>query len=181
MAGADLLRGSRTFSELFSAMELWWFRNIVDFDRGHQARALRKAWFAWQDWRKGDPANGETARGSAPQRSGLPPIPDALRWVGMASLAAILVLADLRRRRRPETVLPAFYRRALALLGRRGLTREPSHSARTFAGHARSALPPAGAEAFSALTEAYLRQRFGQVAAGPMHRELRVLRDSLRA
>ena len=49
---AGSIAASSSLTELASALEFWWFRNVVDFDRGHQARALKKAWRAWRDWRR---------------------------------------------------------------------------------------------------------------------------------
>jgi hypothetical protein len=59
------------------------------------------------------------------------------------------------------------YARALHLLARRGLVREPRATARAFAREVAGALPAAPAAAFAQLTEAYLSERFGaQVADG---------------
>ncbi len=51
LAGSDALRGASSLADLASALELWWFRNVVDFDRGTQARALRSLWMRWHRWR----------------------------------------------------------------------------------------------------------------------------------
>jgi transglutaminase-like putative cysteine protease len=178
LASAEALRGEPGLDELASALELWWFRNVVDFDRGHQARAVRSAWLAWHRWRKGS-APSETAAEDDPFALLLPAAP---LW----SLAAVLLLgaaaaADLRRRRRRlRRRLPPDYARALRLLARRGHVRGEAETARGFALALADRIPPEGALAFRRLTDAYLAERFGGLPARPLRRELRSLRDSLR-
>jgi transglutaminase-like putative cysteine protease len=177
LAGA--LAAGSSLSELASALEFWWFRNVVDFDRGHQARALKKAWRTWRDWRKeaGGPRAQRRRRESGPWD--LPHPPDWLWGVGALGLGLGGLAYDLRRRRRRQEV-PRFYGEALQLLKRRGLVRDPSTTARGFASLAREALSPPAARVFSAITEAYLAERFGGRPATTAQAELRALRDSLR-
>jgi transglutaminase-like putative cysteine protease len=178
LAGAEALRQDASWSELASALELWWFRNVVDFDRGHQARAVHSAWLAWQRWRKG-PAAEPLAQGEDPFALLLPTAP---LW----GLAAVLLFgagaaADLRRRRRRKrTRVPDGYARALRLLAGRGHVRGEAETARDFARSLAEQLPPAAASAFGTITEGYLSERFGGELPTPARAELRRLRDSLR-
>ena len=177
LAGAEALRGTAGFGELASALELWWFRNVVDFDRGHQARAMRSAWLAWQRWR-----GKEAPERNAEDDAWSVVLPTAPLW----GLAAVFLFggaaaADLRRRRRRRrTRLPRDYQRALRLLARRGHVRGEAETARGFAHALAGRVPAEGAFAFRVLTEAYLHERFGGTAAPPLRRELVRLRDSLR-
>jgi hypothetical protein len=177
LAGALDTGGSLT--ELASALEFWWFRNVVDFDRGHQARALKKAWRAWRDWRKG--AGG--TRSQRPERKPggwrLPDPPDWL-WVVAAVALGLGGLAFDFRRRKPRAGAPRFYQDALRLLRRKGLARDSTTTARAFLSLAREELSPAGARSFAAITESYLAERFGGHPAARAEEELRALRDSLR-
>jgi len=177
LASAEALRDSASWSEVASAVELWWFRNIVDFDRGHQARAVRSVWVAWHRWRKGQ-SPPEPLDEEDPFSIMLPTAP---LWVAALLVGFGSALArDLQRRRaRPRARLPVVYARALRLLARRGHVRGAAETARGFASSLGDRVPPAAAEAFRHLTDAYLAQRFGGApAAGDA--ELRALRDSLR-
>ena len=159
LAGADALRENASWSELASALELWWFRNVVDFDRGHQARAVQSTWLAWQRWRKGEAPAEPLAEDEDP----LAAAPDGTA----RGLAAVLLFgagaaADLRRRRRRNrTRVPAGYARALRLLARRGHVRGEAQTARDFARGLAEQLPPAAASAFATITDCYLAERFG--------------------
>jgi transglutaminase-like putative cysteine protease len=180
IAGADRLRGLGSISDLASALELWWFRNVVDFDRGHQARALRDLWMAWNRWRA-EPRGGAGAETEtlAPQAEDERRVP----WRGLAALGAAGAAVALLRRLRARAAgppLPRDYARALRWLRRRGLTRAPSASARAFAARVAEALPPEGAAAFRALTEAYLAERFGDARRPAPPEALATLRASLR-
>ena len=177
LAGADALRGGEGLAELASALELWWFRNVVDFDRGHQARAVHAAWLMWQRWR--GRAVADAVAEDDPWAVVLPTAPlfglGAL--IGFGGAAA----ADLRRRlRRRRARLPSAYARALHWLARRGYVRGEAETARAFALSLADRLPEAGALAFRRLTDAYLRERFGGVSPPPLRGELAALRHSLR-
>jgi transglutaminase-like putative cysteine protease len=178
LAGADALRGGASWSELASAVELWWFRNVVDFDRGHQARAVRSVWVAWHHWRNSEPPAEPDEENPFSVL-----LPTAPLWgvIGLVVIGSALV-ANLRRRlgkTRPR--LPVAYARALHLLARRGHLRGEAETARGFASAVGDRIPPAAAQAFRAITDDYLAQRFGSVPTNADHAELRVLRDSLRA
>jgi transglutaminase-like putative cysteine protease len=177
LAGAHA--ANSTLAELASALEFWWFRNVVDFDRGHQARGLKKAWRAWRDWRKDAGGQREHLPGQKPRGWNLP---EPLNWlwgVGALALGIGALAFDLRRRQRCEDV-PRFYREALRLLRRKGLVRDPATTARAFASLAGEKLSPATARTFAALTEAYLSERFSGRPSATGEAKLRALRDSLR-
>jgi transglutaminase-like putative cysteine protease len=164
--------------ELASAVELWWFQRVVDFDRTDQAHALRGAWLSWRRWRK--PQTGTPA--AAPEPRPTTPLVDA-RAVGTALglIGALLAVSRVRRLRRTRApgVLRE-YATALRLLRRRGLVRDAATPARAFARRVARDLPQA-AESFACLTESYLAARFGGREARAADEELRLLRDSLRA
>ena len=166
------------WTELASALELWWFRNVVDFDRGHQARAVRSVWIAWHRWRKGE-APADTLDEEDPFSLTIPTAP--LWGAALLVLLGGALAADLRRRRgRRRQRLPAAYARALRLLGRRGHVRGEAETARGFALALAGRISPPAAESFRRLTDAYLAERFGGAPAAAEQAELRILRDSLR-
>jgi protein-glutamine gamma-glutamyltransferase len=178
LAGAEALRETAGWAELASAIELWWFRNVVDFDRGHQARAMRSMWHAWHRWRKGEaPAEDPTV--DTPLSIVMPTAP--LWAAGLVALAAAALGAAWKRsRQRRRARLPAAYAHALRLLARRGHVRGEAETARAFANAVAASVPPAGAYAFARLTDAYLAERFGGARPAALGAELRALRDSLR-
>jgi hypothetical protein len=153
---------------------------VVDFDRGHQARALKKAWRTWRDWRKeaGGTRTQRPGRGSG--RWNLPDPPDWLWGIAAVALGLGGLAYDLRRRKRREGAAPRFYEEALRLLRRKGLARDSATTARAFASLAREKLSPAAARTFGTITESYLAERFGGHPAAAVQEELRALRDSLR-
>jgi transglutaminase-like putative cysteine protease len=178
LAGAEALRETAGWGELASAIELWWFRNVVDFDRGTQARAVRKVWTTWHRWRRGQTPQEELGV-DTPLSIVMPTAP--LWAAGLLALAAAAFGAELRRRRRRRRPrLPAAYGRALGLLARRGHVRAEHETARGFARAVAASVPPAAAEAFARLTDAYLAERFGGLRPAGGAAELRTLRDSLR-
>ena len=178
LAGAEALRQEAGWSEIASAVELWWFRNVVDFDRGHQARAVQSAWLAWQRWRRAEPAE--------PLATDEDPFSLLLPTAPLWGLAAVLLFgagaaADLRRRRRRgRAQVPASYAHALRLLARFGHRRGEAQTARDFSRALATQLPPAAASAFATITAGYLAERFGGAPATSARSELRHLRDSLR-
>ena len=175
-AGASV---SLRLRELASALELWWFQRVVGFDRADQISALRRAWLAWHT--RGAHARGDAEptsigrRGEfeAPWREGA--------LVAGCLIAALLLVASLLRGGRARDRLPAAYATSLRLLARRGLVRGRGATARAFAGDVRRHLSPPVADAFHALTEEYLAERFGGLAAPAGDRHLRALRAALRA
>lgn len=164
LAAAAATRSSwAQIQQVASAVELWWFRRVVDFDRSAQMRAVRSAWLAWRSF--GERRRASPEAGAEPRRRPL----DPTNWVDARALAvavgvmaATFAIAALRqRRRRRATPLPGFYRDALRLLARRGHVRPSSTAPRAFARELVGALPPAAARAFADLTDAYLAERFG--------------------
>jgi hypothetical protein len=164
-------------SEAASAVELWWFRRVVDFDRSDQGRALRSGWLAWRRWRRDQEAPAPAAAPSATSDDTSIIDPRAV-GIALAGVALLLLATALRRTQRGPPILPE-YARALRLLARRGLVREPAASARAFAQRVAEEIPQA-ASAFSALTESYLAIRFGGRDTSNADEELGQLRDSLR-
>jgi hypothetical protein len=166
--------------QLASALELWWFQRVVGFDRSDQIRALKRAWLAWRAAREERSAPRHTARRPPGKR---PDLVAALRPLLPWFAAAAIALAGLAWRRRNSSdpaQPPAAYAKALRLLARRGLKREPATTARDFAARVSSEQPAAVAAAFRTLTETYLAERFGGRPAGPTLAALETLRESLR-
>jgi hypothetical protein len=164
-------------AELGSALELWWYQRVVGFDRADQIGALKTAWLAWR-----------SAQDLREQRrsSGLPRLDPSLPWREVGALAAsALALALLARawlRRAPaRDDPPADYARALRLLARRGLLRGRATPARDFAHQVRERVPAPAAQAFDALTESYLAERFGARPPADARAWLRELSRGLRA
>ena len=178
--------GQRLY-ELQSAIELWWFRNVVEFDRVDQLRAFQAVWRAWHLLRSSGHAEGQPER-PLPQPHITPTpwkVAALLFLTACASGAATLGWWRRRGRSRNTRDVSAAYLAALRLLARRGLVRSPADTARSFASLAATVLSPAGAAAFAALTERYLAERFGGRVAegvgGQAGANLRALRDSLKA
>jgi hypothetical protein len=169
-------------AELGSAVELWWFERVVDFDRSDQFGAIKSAWLAWREARSFGAASRERAKERLVDwRFDRELARRALLAAPLVGAALLLARRILRRRRRGA--LPETYGRALRLLARRGLERGPACTARDFVHEVRGKLP-AAAPAFDAITESYLRERFGGIRRDPAHAgrdEIRQLRAALRA
>jgi transglutaminase-like putative cysteine protease len=181
LAGASALSASDRLAALQSALEYWWFRNVIDFDRSRQASALRNLWVAWHAWRS--PREQAAADAGDAAEPGGPPLPlRPLLLLALPVVLSALVAAVLHQRRtRRGAALPAYYRRALRLVARRGPRRAAGDTARAFAARAAGVLAPAPALAFERVTELYLAERFGGRETTAAGREaLRELRDSLR-
>jgi transglutaminase-like putative cysteine protease len=166
-------------SELGSALELWWFQRVVDFDRSDQFLALRSAWQAWhsvETWT----ASKEPGQRLVDWRTDRASV---VRLALAAASGVVLVALGLRARRRQRgaTLPPQTYQRALRLLARhRGLERAETTTARDFVGRVAERVPAEAAGAFQALTEAYLAERFGGHAPSATA-ELTRLRAALEA
>lgn len=153
--------------QLGSAIELWWFQRVVDFDSADQIGGLRSLWNAWN----GPPSDqAADVQRPAPGQDGRAPIGwraqfEKLVRFGLplaALLASVAVGWAAYRRRRPSSAeLPAAYAAALSMLRRRGWQREAARSARDFADDFAAAAPAPAADAFSRITESYLEERFG--------------------
>ncbi|MGH0030692.1 MAG: transglutaminaseTgpA domain-containing protein [Myxococcota bacterium] len=165
--------------ELGSALELWWFQRVVGFDRADQIKALKSAWLAWRD--RSEPGERTEPGPAERKRAGLEgPWREGVLAL-LCSLAALAVAVAWIRRSRGTSPLPAPYRRALRLLARRGLVREPHVTAREFAERVRSRVSPAAASLFDRLTEDYLAERFGAREIVADGESVRLLRRALRA
>jgi len=178
LRGAAALSIGERIEALRSALELFWFNRVVEFDRVDQLRALQGLFRAWRALR--DPAD---ARGSSVTRdasgSRLPAFAPLVALALAACLAGAAGVALLRRRRRSP--VPTGYRRALRLLARRGFVRSATTPARDFAYATAERLPASAADAFLRLTERYLAQRFGGRPDTGDAELLAALRDGLRA
>lgn len=181
LAGSSALSARDRLAALQSALEFWWFRNVIDFDRSRQAAALRGVWLAWHAWRAPREQSPQGAADLSHRDRALPL--RALGWGALALVAAGGLAAAARahagRRRSP---VPGYYRAALRLVARRGPRREAAATARAHAAEVAQALGPAPARAFARVTELYLAERFGGHAAGSEGRAaLAALVDSLRS
>jgi hypothetical protein len=172
---ADLTLAGR-IAQIGSAFELWWFQRVVGFDRADQIGALRQAWTAWHGMREtrqrvaSEGWKGIDAR--VPVREGAAVLASAV--------AVWLLLRALRRRSQPADGPPDDYATALRLLARRGLVRGRATAARDFAKSVRGVLPAPASDAFDALTESYLAQRFGGRAPSDTRAWLTELTRSVR-
>jgi hypothetical protein len=179
LAGAKDLSLRDRLDELRSALELLWFQRVVEFDRTRQVNAAIGAWRTLQAWLPRD--GGERGAGASDdwlaRLRTLPGTPFAL--FALVALIAFGVWRFAGRGPR-ATELPRSYARALRVLARRGHVRAAALTPRAFARELTSSLPPAGAAAFAALTEAYLEERYGGRPRVGGDAELRALRDSLR-
>ena len=178
-AGALSLR--ERLAALGSAVELWWFQRVVDFDSSDQIAALRATFDAWHSLRT---SRRETNPGQG-SRSGLaswrPGRISPLHLLLLASLGGLgFELVSRYRSRRGGPALPAIYAQSLRLLARRGLTRGVATTARDFAREVGHALPSEADRAFASITEAYLCQRFGGASGGSDTSDFEKLRSCLR-
>jgi hypothetical protein len=178
-AAAGLSLAARLW-DVQSALELWWFQHVVEFDRVDQLRAMRSAWRTWRDWRR---QHASETPDPEPEAGG-PALAKARQVVLVTAIlcaAGFAALRLFRRRARRASGATPHYADALALLARRGLVRLPHETARGFAATVAPRLPAGGATAFRALTECHLAERFGRRAMPRAGTLLRDLRDSLRA
>ncbi|MEN8183761.1 MAG: DUF3488 and transglutaminase-like domain-containing protein [Myxococcota bacterium] len=146
--------------EIGSAVELWWFQRVVDFDRSDQFRAMRSAWLTWRGAREWTMRVSEPAGERLVDWQFDPGLVKVTLLLAPTAVGAGALLARLLRRRRRQGP-PSAYRKALRLLARRGLARGPQVTARAFVRQVEEAHPGEPAAAFEALTEAYLLERFG--------------------
>lgn len=170
-------------AQLASALELWWFQRVVDYDSADQISALRALWLRFGP--RAEEGRLASPRGDEPHDSIA--MPDGLGRVdGRIPLAllvgAALALAAWRLRssaRRNGPAIPEAYRRAQRILARKGLTRAPTVSAQAFAAEVTRTLPEPGARAFASITEAYLAERFGDRPAPDLRAELAALQHAV--
>lgn len=168
--------------QLGSAIELWWFQRVVDFDSADQIGVLRGLWMRWRSETRNGAEEAPSPSSQAAERPGRSPFSllphPALVLAGAIGLAG--VLAWIRRQRARSVVrVPAAYRRAQRLLARRGWVRAKSVSARDFARSLHDALPPPAARAFDRITESYLAERFGSRPAENLDEALEALANAV--
>jgi len=181
-ADQDLSLAERV-AQVASAIELWWFQRVVDYDSADQIGALRALWqrFAPRERAIADLGDADR-RATPPALSDFAGRLESAPGVALALLgaaAAALAWARVRAGRRRADRVPETYRRAQRILARRGLRRAPQVSARDFAREVARTLPAPGARAFAAITEAYLAERFGDRAAPDQGAELAALQDAV--
>lgn len=167
-------------AQLASALELWWFQRVVDYDSADQISALRGLWLRFGADREERDAPASRAPGSERGIDVFDGVDGRLVF-GLIG-AALLAVAALRLRaaKGPERPpVPETYRRAQRILARRGLRRAPEVSARAFAEQVARTLPEPGARAFAAITDAYLAERFGDHPAPDQRAELAALQDAV--
>jgi transglutaminase-like putative cysteine protease len=180
LAGASALSARDRLAALQSALEFWWFRNVIDYDRGRQMAALRGVWLAWHAWRGQREQPAEAAPGPGRDGTGVPLCALGYAALGLGAVAA-LALASRAARGRRHSPIPAYYRTALRLVARHGPRRGAAATARQHAAAVARTLEPAAAGAFARVTELYLAERFGgRAAAGEAAAALGELRDILR-
>ncbi len=167
-------------AQLGSAIEIWWFQRVVDFDSADQIGAMRGLWASWKGRRNASPERdrSEAKRSSEAWPNAFADVDPIVAYgLGLALLAAIGVLRHTRRQV-PDDV-PVCYRRAQDILAREGLSREATTSARDFADRVRERLPSEGAAAFDAITRQYLAERFGARTASDLRSELAALQHAV--
>jgi transglutaminase-like putative cysteine protease len=162
-----------------SAVELWWFQRVVDYDSVDQIGALRGLWLAWRKGRAETEVDG-AAGDATPLVRDTASLPDGSGWIVIGLVAASLAGWGIWRWRRDPvaSAVPTAYRRALRTLARRGLHRAPSVSARAFARDVAERLPHEGAIAFEVITRHYLAERFGGRPEADLAAELERLREA---
>lgn len=171
-------------AELQSALELYWLQNVIGFDRDQQVAVAIQGLHALQRWLRPDlDAGDESATDSRwiERLRDLPAQPLLALACVVLGLAAAAIARRVRRARAVPAPLPRSYARALRLLARRGWERSPSRTPRAFAREIGTALGPVAGDAFTAITETYLAERYGGRPRTACAAELRVLRDSLRS
>jgi hypothetical protein len=167
--------------QLGSAIELWWFQSVVDFDSADQIGAMRGLWMRWKERQKEGRAPGESDPPRRHERSWENPLRGVDPIVIFGGFT--LLIGGVALWRRPRSAVgpsvPESYRSALRTLARAGWTREPVIGARAFAQSIRSSLPAGGAAAFEEITERYLEERFGHRPSSDLRAELAALQDSI--
>jgi transglutaminase-like putative cysteine protease len=164
-----------------SAVELWWFQRVVDFDSVDQIGVLRGLWLSWTERRSNRPSPTNDLAKSKDSKwiHGLADRDSITFLAGILTALAMGIALWRRRRNQVDSVVPAAYRKALNLLARRGLIRADSASARDFARGVEEQLPGTGSTAFAEITNEYLAERFGRHEAADLGPQLAELEDSV--
>jgi transglutaminase-like putative cysteine protease len=170
-------------AQLASAVELWWFQRVVDYDSADQIGALRALWRRFSPEAASGLADArEEERERGRERFGF----DLEGWSDPRLLGALVALAGLlaaarflRAKPQGPDPIPLVYRRAQRILARRGIRRAPNVSALDFAEAVAARLPDPGARAFREITAAYLAERFGAARPQDREAELAALQDAV--
>lgn len=177
-------------AQLGSAIEIWWFQRVVDFDSADQIAAWKGIWRRWKSTTPVAQGDGHRELPSTDRpdwRATLEAIPNGALLFGAIGLGGLIWWVG-RSGDRPVQGIPLRYRRAQRLLARRGLLRTPTTSARDFARSLHTRLPAPAAQAFDDITERYLAERFGSHRGGDadaadtdpdLDRALQVLADAV--
>jgi len=167
--------------QLGSAVELWWFQRVVDFDSVDQIGALRGLWLRWTKHRSTgrSPSSNLAKSTDSNWTNALADRDSIFVVVGCLAVFAICIVLRRHRRDQSESVVPQSYRKALGLLAQTGLVRSETTSARDFAHGVREQLPEAGGAAFDKITDHYLAERFGQREPTDLGTRLAALEDAV--
>ena len=174
-------------AQLASAVELWWFQRVVDYDSADQIGALRALWLRFapnaENADQAQPSDRDPRfeRGDEGAQFVLEEWLDGRLLAGCLGLAGLALAWGIISRARSESSnpIPATYRRAQRILAGRGLRRAQSVSALDFARAVESALPGTGSQAFREITEAYLAERFGGAPPVDQTAALSTLQDAV--
>jgi transglutaminase-like putative cysteine protease len=180
LRGMAALSFMEHLTALGSTIELWWFQRVVDFDSSDQIAAMKTAFAVWRKFRQ--PSEGQ-GRDRSDFLADLHIQDSALgkTIIGSAAAVALTGLLLVRsRRRRDSRALPESYRRALALLARRGFVRPASETARGFVAEVEASTSLDAGRALAVITEAYLAERFGSALRKDVSPQLDALQTALR-
>jgi len=158
-----------------SAVELWWFQRVVDFDSVDQIGALRTA----RRSNRPSPSHDLADSKDSPWLGVLADRDSITFMAGGLTALAVCIALWRRRRDQANSIVPESYRKALGLLARRGLVRSESISARAFARDVGDRLPESGRTAFIEITDDYLAERFGQHKPSELESQLADLKNAV--
>jgi len=165
-------------AQVGSAIELWWFQRVVDFDSADQIGALRGLWASLKD--RDQPDEPKATRPNS-----TPSFENPLRGVDPIVLFAVFafvmggVALFQQKNDGHSTDIPASYRRAQKMLERIDYKRAPTTAARAFSDSLAGALSEEGFRAFATITDHYLAERFGRAAEIDLSAELATLQDAV--
>ncbi len=172
---------AQQLAQVASALELWWFQHVVDYDSADQIGALRALWL-----RLAPRGDGRVPDEPAIGHEGEPFAFSLADHFDPRPLMAAIVLMSLyaayriaRRGRGGRGRIPETYRRAQQILARKGIRRAAPMSARDFSAAVANSLPGEGGQAFAEITEAYLAERFGRRSAVDQRSQLAQLEHAV--
>ena len=166
-------------AQLGSAIELWWFQRVVDFDSADQIGALRGLWQRWRRDRDREDAPSDGPRETPSISNPFEGLDPVFVFAGIVLLAG---LASLWRRPRPDDgpTIPEAYRESPSRCSRGRVCRaRETTPARAFASDVATHLSPEGASAFERITADYLAERFGAQPAGDLAEALASLEHAV--